>query len=76
MQEEWRIQMLPIDFLFLTVKPVVDMRLRCKQGGTNYPPEVPLDVRKILELSIVSSSYSYFIPKHILKAFVFRSDGS
>ncbi|KAI9153023.1 hypothetical protein LWI28_004584 [Acer negundo] len=52
-QEEWRIQMLPIDFLFLTVWPVVDMRLRCKRGGRDYPPQVPFDITKVLELDII-----------------------
>ncbi|KAK1563073.1 hypothetical protein Q3G72_021957 [Acer saccharum] len=51
-QEEWRIQMLPIEFLVLTVWPVVDMRLRCKTGGRDYPPQVPLDITKVLELDI------------------------
>ncbi|KAH7554548.1 hypothetical protein JRO89_XS12G0234200 [Xanthoceras sorbifolium] len=51
-EEKWRIQMLPIEFLFLTVWPVVDMRLRCKRGGTDYPPEVPMDITKVLELDI------------------------
>ncbi|KAJ4707409.1 Protein of unknown function (DUF1997) [Melia azedarach] len=51
-EEEWRIQMLPIQFGFLTVRPVVDMRLRCKTGGKDYPPEVPRDITKVLELDI------------------------
>lgn len=53
-QEEWRINMLPIDFLFLTVRPVIDMRLRCKSQGVEYPPEVPLHITKFIELEIVS----------------------
>ncbi|KAF8399524.1 hypothetical protein HHK36_015390 [Tetracentron sinense] len=52
MQEEWRVQMLPIQFLFLTVWPVIDMRLRCKSQGKDYPPGVPLNVSKVLELDI------------------------
>ncbi|KAL0332098.1 UNVERIFIED_CONTAM: hypothetical protein Scaly_2111300 [Sesamum calycinum] len=32
-EEEWRVHMLPIEFLFLTVSPVIDMRLRCKSCG-------------------------------------------
>ncbi|KAL9427286.1 hypothetical protein AB3S75_029473 [Citrus x aurantiifolia] len=51
-EDEWRIQMLPIQFIFLTVKPVIDMRLRCKTGGKDYPPEVPQDITKVLELDI------------------------
>ena len=54
MQEEWRINMLPIDFLFQTVKPVIDMRVRCKSQGIEYPPEVPNDITKVVELEIVS----------------------
>ncbi|GAV77582.1 DUF1997 domain-containing protein [Cephalotus follicularis] len=51
-EEEWRIQMLPIQFLFLTVWPVVDVRLRCKENGKDYPPEIPHDITKFLELDI------------------------
>lgn len=47
--------MLPIQFLFLTVWPVIDMRLRCKTGGKDYPPGVPTHTKKVLELGIVSS---------------------
>lgn len=53
MQDEWRIQMLPIKFLFLAVWPVIDMRLRCKSTGRDYPPQIPQDVSKVLELDIV-----------------------
>lgn len=48
--------MLPINFLFLTVLPVVDMRLRSKSGGRDYPPEVPINITKVLELNIVRLS--------------------
>lgn len=46
--------MLPIQFLFLTVYPVIDMRLECKSKGKDYPPQVHRDITKVLELSIVS----------------------
>jgi len=46
--------MLPINFLFLTVWPVVEMRLRCKSGGRDYPPGVPEEITKVLELDVVS----------------------
>ncbi|XP_027153125.1 uncharacterized protein LOC113753223 isoform X1 [Coffea eugenioides] len=52
-EEEWRINMLPIDFLFQTVKPVIDMRVRCKSQGIEYPPEVPNDITKVVELEII-----------------------
>ncbi|KAL4367473.1 hypothetical protein GQ457_05G010030 [Hibiscus cannabinus] len=51
-QDEWRIQMLPLQLLVLTVWPVVDLRLRCKSGGRDYPQEVPRDITKVLELDI------------------------
>ncbi|XP_065856518.1 uncharacterized protein [Euphorbia lathyris] len=51
-QEEWRIQMLPINFLFLTVWPVVDMRLTTKTGGQDYPPQIPQHITKLLQLHI------------------------
>ncbi|XP_075105713.1 uncharacterized protein LOC107803533 isoform X2 [Nicotiana tabacum] len=53
MQEEWRIHMLPIEFLFITVWPVIDMRLRCKSEGVEYPPGIPPDASKVLELDII-----------------------
>lgn len=57
MQDEWRIQMLPINFLFLTVWPVVDMRLKCRSNGHDYPPDVPLDITKVVELNMVNKHY-------------------
>ncbi|KAI7728896.1 hypothetical protein M8C21_005601, partial [Ambrosia artemisiifolia] len=51
--EEWRVHMLPIQFLFLTCNPVIDMRLRCKSNGYDYPIGVPPQVSKVLDLDIV-----------------------
>ncbi|XP_059283996.1 uncharacterized protein LOC132037468 isoform X2 [Lycium ferocissimum] len=51
--DEWRIHMLPIEFLFMTAWPVIDMRLRCKSKGIEYPPGVPNNVSKVLELDII-----------------------
>ncbi|KAL6009068.1 hypothetical protein ACLOJK_022295 [Asimina triloba] len=52
--EEWRIQMLPLYFLFLSVRPLIDMRLRYKTEGKDYPPRVPLNVTRVLELEVVT----------------------
>ncbi|CAG7906447.1 hypothetical protein BRARA_D00970 [Brassica rapa] len=52
-EEEWRIHMSPINFLFLTARPVVDMRIRCKSNGQDYPPDVPLDITRVLELNMM-----------------------
>ncbi|XP_076912619.1 uncharacterized protein LOC143574438, partial [Bidens hawaiensis] len=52
-QEEWRVHMLPIQFFFLTCNPVIDMRLRCKSNGYDYPTGVPPQVTKVLDLDIV-----------------------
>ncbi|XP_076950544.1 uncharacterized protein LOC143623545 [Bidens hawaiensis] len=51
--EEWRVHMLPIQFFFLTCNPVIDMRLRCKSNGYDYPTGVPPQVTKVLDLDIV-----------------------
>lgn len=45
--------MLPIQFLFLTCNPVIDMRLRCKTNGYEYPTGVPPQVTKVLDLDII-----------------------
>lgn len=52
-QEEWRIQMLPLQFLLLTVYPVVVMRVNHKSHGKGYPPSVPEDATSLLELQAV-----------------------
>ncbi|XP_024977859.1 uncharacterized protein LOC112515335 isoform X2 [Cynara cardunculus var. scolymus] len=52
-EEEWRVHMLPIQFLFLTCNPVIDIRLRCKSNGYDYPTGVPSHVTKVLDLDIV-----------------------
>ncbi|KAM7465732.1 hypothetical protein LguiB_013294 [Lonicera macranthoides] len=52
-EEEWRIDMLPIQFLFLNARPIIDMRLRCKSKGKDYPAGVPCHISKILELKII-----------------------
>lgn len=46
--------MLPIQFLFASVNPVVVMRLRCTSQGRGYPPEVPPHIPRVLELRAVS----------------------
>ncbi|KAM7461688.1 hypothetical protein LguiA_029809 [Lonicera macranthoides] len=52
-EEEWRIDMLPIKFLFLNARPIIDMRLRCKSKGKDYPAGVPCHISKVLELKII-----------------------
>ncbi|KAF3322929.1 hypothetical protein FCM35_KLT12918 [Carex littledalei] len=49
-EDEWRIHMLPLQFLLLTVNPVVVMRICCKSLGNGYPPLVPQDTTSLLEL--------------------------
>ncbi|KAF8109363.1 hypothetical protein N665_0097s0017 [Sinapis alba] len=52
-EEEWRIHMSPINFLFLTAWPVVNMRFRCKSNGQDNPSDVHLDITKVLELKMM-----------------------
>ncbi|XP_009761891.1 uncharacterized protein [Nicotiana sylvestris] len=51
-EEEWRIRMEPIVFLFLTAWPVVIMRIRYKTKGKEYPSGVPTNTSTVLELKI------------------------
>ncbi|KAK4604139.1 hypothetical protein RGQ29_012592 [Quercus rubra] len=51
-EDEWRIQLPPLQFLFLTVQPIIDMRLRCKSKGKDYPSAVPCEITKVLELEM------------------------
>lgn len=63
--------MLPIDFLCLTVRPVVDIRLRCKSQGLDYPPDVPLNITRVIELDIVSNLERKYSHPDFLATFVF-----
>ena len=54
MQSEKRIEMPPMNFLFLAMRLVVDVKLRCKSGGEDYPFGVPHAITKLLQLDIVS----------------------
>lgn len=49
--EEWRIHMLPIEFLFLTAFPVIDMSIIVKAPGQGYPPGISKNVKKVLTLN-------------------------
>ncbi|KAJ3673387.1 hypothetical protein LUZ60_006761 [Juncus effusus] len=51
-EEEWRIQMLPLQFLLLTVYPVVVMQIKCTSNGNNYPNSVPKHITSLLELHV------------------------
>ncbi|XP_078437192.1 uncharacterized protein LOC144707819 [Wolffia australiana] len=44
--EDWRVQMLPIEFLFASVNPIVVMRLRCS-------PEMHPNLSRTLELRVI-----------------------
>ena len=48
--------MTPIQALFLTCQPVIDIAARCISDGEDYPPEIPGHVTKLLEVKIVSTS--------------------
>lgn len=53
--------MLPLDFFFLSVRPLIDIRLECKSEGKNYPPGVPLHVSRMLELEVVCPCWLLFL---------------
>ncbi|KAG0552638.1 hypothetical protein BDA96_01G524400 [Sorghum bicolor] len=46
--EEWSVQLLPIQFLFLSASPVIVMRFVSKSGGKEYPPNVPVHATSLL----------------------------
>ncbi|AES74761.1 hypothetical protein MtrunA17_Chr6g0453601 [Medicago truncatula] len=49
-EEEWRVEMPSIQCFILKVQPKVDVRLRIKSNGEDYPSHVPHHISKILEL--------------------------
>ncbi|KAG8097005.1 hypothetical protein GUJ93_ZPchr0013g36516 [Zizania palustris] len=46
--EEWSVQLLPIQFLFLSASPVIVMRFVSKSDGKEYPPHVPVKASSLL----------------------------
>ncbi|OWM74770.1 hypothetical protein CDL15_Pgr004537 [Punica granatum] len=52
-QDVWRIEMLPVQLLFLTVTPVVEMRVKCQPSGEVCLPQVPPDIANVLNFSIM-----------------------
>ena len=53
-QEEWSVQLLPIQFLFLSASPVIVMRFVSKSGGKEYPPNVPVHATSLLLMEVVT----------------------
>jgi hypothetical protein len=50
--EEWSVQLLPIQFLFLSASPVIVMRFVSKSGGKEYPPHVPVKATSLLLMEV------------------------
>lgn len=50
--EEWSVQLLPIQFLFLSASPVIAIRFVFKSGGKGYPPHVPLRATSLLLMEV------------------------
>ncbi|WVZ55628.1 hypothetical protein U9M48_006266 [Paspalum notatum var. saurae] len=50
--EEWSVQLLPIQFLFLSASPVIVMRFVRKSGGKEYPPNVPVHATSLLLMEV------------------------
>ncbi|XLR05160.1 hypothetical protein S83_071358 [Arachis hypogaea] len=51
-EELWRVNLSPIQVLFLTCHPVIDISARCISNGEDYPHEIPRHVTKLLEVNI------------------------
>ncbi|KAF7803012.1 DUF1997 family protein [Senna tora] len=51
-QEDWRIKMPTVQALFQKVQPVIDVRLKCKSNGEDYPSHVPPHVTKLFQSSL------------------------
>jgi hypothetical protein len=49
--------MLPLDFLFLSVNPVVDMQIRVQPSTAQHAIAVPKDVDKVLTLEAVGGNF-------------------
>ncbi|CAM0871466.1 unnamed protein product [Alopecurus aequalis] len=50
--EEWSVQLIPIQFLFLSACPVIAIRFVSKSGGKGYPPHVPVTATSLLLMEV------------------------
>lgn len=69
LQEEWRIFMLPLQFFYLSVRPVVDMRVKLQDPRTK--PANGKSVSKLITLEAVPglSISSHFLELcHLMKS--------
>ncbi|GLJ51127.1 hypothetical protein SUGI_1088370 [Cryptomeria japonica] len=48
--DEWRIHMLPIEFLFVSAYPVIDMSIVLKEPGQGFPDGIAKSVKKVITL--------------------------
>ncbi|KAG8073613.1 hypothetical protein GUJ93_ZPchr0006g40687 [Zizania palustris] len=52
--EEWSVHLLPVQFLFLSVSPVIVMRIVSKSNGKEYPPHVPVKASSLLLMEVLA----------------------
>ncbi|CAD6209754.1 unnamed protein product [Miscanthus lutarioriparius] len=68
--EEWSVQLLPIQFLFLSASPVIVMRFVSKSGGKEYPPNVPVHATSLLLMEVTDYKLngldSNAMPSHLV----------
>ncbi|CAN6302149.1 unnamed protein product [Urochloa humidicola] len=68
--EEWSVQLLPIQFLFLSASPVIVMRFARKSGGKEYPPNVPVHATSLLLMEVTDYKLngldSNAMPSHLV----------
>ncbi|KAE8787098.1 hypothetical protein D1007_38975 [Hordeum vulgare] len=50
--EEWSVQLVPIQFLFLSACPVIAVRFVSRSGGKGYPPHVPVHATSLLLMEV------------------------
>ncbi|XP_020148199.1 uncharacterized protein [Aegilops tauschii subsp. strangulata] len=50
--EEWSVQLVPIQFLFLSACPVIAVRFVSRSGGEGYPPHVPVHATSLLLMEV------------------------
>ncbi|XP_037419671.1 uncharacterized protein LOC119284628 [Triticum dicoccoides] len=50
--EEWSVQLVPIQFMFLSACPVIAVRFVSRSGGEGYPPHVPVHATSLLLMEV------------------------
>ncbi|KAF1877428.1 hypothetical protein Lal_00040143 [Lupinus albus] len=75
-EEEWKVNMTPVEALFLTCQPVIYLAATCISDAQNYPPEVSKNVTNLFEVQITKCEFQKLPVEYVPKNFKINCRGA